>query len=184
VRRVPTTVVVAALVLSACGAGGALTSEEQAVASAIEAKIAQEISQDDDLLADIEPRRCFAEGIVGAFGLSRLAELGVSAAAVADSGTVFGGMTDSELRDAADVAAGCVDLGASFQVEMEAGGLSRESAACLTGRLEESDFFQQAFVAGMLGEEFTPDADGLATMVSAATECLSPEELQGFFGGG
>ena len=178
-------IAVAVMVLSACGGGeAALTPEEQAVATAIEAKIASEISEDDDLLVETETRRCFAEGLVGLLGLTRLGELGVTAAGVGESEAVFGGMTESELRGVAGVAGDCVDLSASFRANLEAGGLSSDSAACFTGRLEGSDFYEQAFVAGLLGQEFEPVGDALATMISAATECLTPAELDAFFGPG
>ena len=176
--------VVAVSLVAACGGSGTtLSAEEEAVAVAIEAKMAEEIEESEDPLADAEVRLCFARGMVGHIGLDRLAELGVTADSVAEGDAVFGGMTESELEGVAAAVSECVDISATFQAELESSGIGSTSAACLVDRLEESDFFEQAFLAGILGDEFAPDASVLATLISAASECLSDEELEAFFGG-
>jgi len=185
-RRLIVLVAAFAVVVAACGGSGAVTlsAEEEAVAAAIEARMEAEMGGDEDPLADAEARRCFSRGLVAELGIARLAELGVTAAGVGESDDVFGAMSDSELEEAAGVAAGCIDLAATFEAELVSSGVSASSASCLVDRLDGSGFFEAAFLAGMTGDESEPDPSLISALVAAASECLTPEELGIFLGGG
>jgi hypothetical protein len=172
------------LVAVACGddSGGGLTAEEQAVADAILAEMIAENEDEDEV--DPEDMRCFADGVVDGLGVSRLGELGISAADVGDPEAAFRAMTAGELDDMADVAMRCIDFRTGFTDAMVADGISRESAECLTDALDDSDFFRASLIASMKGEDFSPDqdADLMSAFINGAQDCLTPEELGGLFG--
>jgi hypothetical protein len=182
-KRLITLVIASAVVVAACSGNGAttLSAEEEAVAVALEARMAEEVGSDsEDPLGDAEARLCFARGLVAEVGIARLAELGVTAAGVDESDEVFGAMSDSELEAAAGIAAGCIDLAASFEAELVSSGVSASSASCLVDRLDGSDFFARAFLTGMAGGE--PDPSVISDLIAAASACLTPEELGIFLG--
>ena len=184
-RRRIVLVMAFAVVVAACGGDdtATLSAEEEAIAAAIEARMAEEIEGDsEDPLEDVEARRCFARGLVAELGTARLAELGVTAAGVDESDDIFRAMSDSELEAAAGIAAGCIDLAASFEAELISSGVSANSASCLVDRLDGSGFFAQAFLSGMAGGE--PDPSVLSDLIAAASACLTPDELGIFLGGG
>jgi hypothetical protein len=178
--------VVLALGLStvACGDDAAgLSPEEQALADAILADMQADTSDDEEF--DPNEMRCFAEGIVAELGVSRLFDLGVTAADAGDPEAAFREMSDAEMEHMADVGLGCIDYATGFVEAMMADGMSRSGAECLTDRLEEADFFRASFITTMRGEDFSPeqDSDLLAVFLSGAQECLTEDELRLLFGG-
>jgi hypothetical protein len=172
------------LVVGACGDGASgLTPEEQALADAIFADM--ELDNADDEAVAPDDMRCFAEGMVGALGVSRLGDLGVAAGDIGEPEDAFRGMTDAEMEEMADVGLACIDYAAGFVDAMEADGLSRSSAACLADRLDEGGFFRASFITTMRDEDFSPEQDSqlLAVFLDGAQDCLTEAELGLLFGG-
>lgn len=178
-KRVSVLMLAVALVAVACGDDDAGSGEEQAVVSALMAKM-QEDTDAGEPFDDAESSQCFAEGLISEFGLTRMAELGVTADAVTESEAFFGAMSDAEIGRAVDVAFGCADIGAIFGAEFT--GLSDSSRDCFVGELEDSGFLKTATIAGLRGEEFEPDEAALGQLLTAAEACLTPEEMTALFG--
>jgi hypothetical protein len=184
VRKLTILVLGLALVAAGCGDDDGLTEGEQAIVEAIVDSAMADPDPDNPLSTDREAAACFAEGLVGDMGVTRLAEIGLTAGS-ADSQAAFAAMTDEELDEMADLALGCIDVEALITEQMVAEGLGAESAACFADQLGDSEFFRQAFIAGMAGQEvdLSTDPAVAAEMLEAATECLSPDELGSLFGG-
>ncbi len=183
-KRIASVVLALGMLAAACGDDDGASADEQAVADALVAKMQEENEPGDPFAADEPAARCFADGIVAEFGLTRLAEVGVTADSVPPSEEVFGAMTDDEVGRAADLASSCADVEALFAAELAELGLSEESKECFVGRLEEVGFVRAAMIAGMRGEEFDVETDEelLGQMTEAAEACLTPEELNSLFG--
>jgi hypothetical protein len=173
-----------ALVAAGCGDDDGLTEGEQAIVAEIVDSAMADPDPDNLLSTDREAATCFAEGLVEDMGVARLAEIGFTAEA-ADSQAAYAAMSDEELDEMADLALGCIDVEALLTQQMTDEGLNAESASCLAARLADSEFFKQAFIAGMAGQEvdLSTDPAVAAQMLEAATECLSPDELGSLFGG-
>lgn len=185
VRRFPTLLLVAALLAASCGDddGSGLSSEEQGLADALAISIMADADPDNPF-GRAEDAHCFAEGLVGTIGVARLATLGLTAESESPE-AAFDAMTPGERDDVVEVALGCTDAEGVMVAELEATGMSSDSAACIAEALGESDFFRDAFLAGMAGREFDPEANPEYTvlLLEAATDCLSPSELGPLFGG-
>lgn len=172
------------LVVGACGDdASSLTPEEQALADAIFADMELDNADDEEVAPD--DMRCFAEGMVGALGVARLGDLGVTTGDVGQPEDAFRGMTDAEMEQMADVGLECIDYAAGFVDAMEADGLSRSSAGCLADRLDDGGFFRASFITTMRGEDFSPeqDAELLSVFLDGAQDCLTEDELGLLFGG-
>lgn len=178
-KRISILMVLVALVAGACGDDDAGSGEEQAVVDALMAKM-QEDTDVGEPFDDAESSQCFATALVSEFGLTRMAELGVTADAVTESEAFFGAMSESEIGRAVDLAFGCVDIGAVFGAEFT--GLSDASRECFVGGLEDSGFLRTATIAGLRGEEFEPDEAAMGQLLTAAEACLTDEEMSALFG--
>ncbi len=185
-RRFTITLLVASLVAVSCGDddGSGLSDDEQDLADALAVSIMADNDPDNPFSTE-ENAQCFAEGLVGTLGVARLATLGLAADRESQE-AAFAAMTTSERDAVVEVALECTDAPGLMAAEMEATGMSSDSARCIVDALGESDFFREAFLAGLAGEEFDPEVNPeyTALLLQAATECLSPEELGPLFGGG
>lgn len=177
--------VTVALTAGACGNDDELSEGEQAVVDAIVDAAMADADPDNPLSSDREAATCFAEGMVKDLGVERLAAIGFSAETAGDPQAPFTEMSEAELEQMADLALDCIDVDAALTEQMMAEGLSRDSAECFAGELGDTDFFRDAFIAGMAGGELDAAADPeiAAVMLEAAASCLSPDELGDVFGG-
>lgn len=179
---------IVALVTVACGddAGGRtpLTEAEQALADVIVGEMTAEADPDDPFAVEASAR-CFAEGLVGEFGIGRLAELGIQAQDVGDPNAAFSLMTDPEVEATADIALGCPAFRDALVTEMTADGISDDSADCLVEELVDSGVFRLLVIAQMKGEStqaIEEDAANSAALIGALIKCLTPEELETVLG--
>jgi hypothetical protein len=186
VRRLAVVAVALAVIAAACGDDGGtnLDEGEQAVADSLAVAIGSESGAGDPFESQADAQ-CFAEGIVAELGTGRLVEVGLTADA-ADSQGAFAALTTAEIESVADVALECIDVEAFLSAEFAAGGISEESASCLADAVIDTDFMRRGLIAGMTGDEtYDPssDPDTIGALMSAATECLTPEELSLIMGG-
>ncbi len=193
IRRMAALVMALVLVVAACGDddggsaptdGVGLDGAEQAIAGAIAAGMMGS-GDPSDPFAQPEAAQCISEGVVGYLGVERLAEIGITSA-TDDALEAFEVLADDEIGDIADLALECIDLEEELASQLAADGLSRESALCMGRAFAETDLFRQAFIAGFTGDDsYDPseDPEFLTTMIGAATECLTDEELSLIMGG-
>ncbi|MEX1208349.1 MAG: hypothetical protein WEE36_07050 [Acidimicrobiia bacterium] len=179
---------IVALVTVACGddAGGQapLTDAEQALADVIVAEMTASPDPSDPFQVEASAR-CFAEGLVGELGITRLAELGIEAQNVGDPNAAFSLMTDPEVEATADIALRCPAFRDALVTEMTADGISDDSADCLVEELVDSGVFRLLVIAEMKGEStdaIEEDAANSAALIGALIKCLTPEELETVLG--
>ncbi|MEX2419940.1 MAG: hypothetical protein WD652_06120 [Acidimicrobiia bacterium] len=179
---------IVALVTVACGddAGGQapLTDAEQALADVIVAEMTASPDPSDPFQVEASAR-CFAEGLVGELGITRLAELGIEAQNVGDPNAAFSLMTDPEVEATADIALRCPAFRDALATEMTADGISDDSADCLVEELVDSGVFRLLVIAEMKGEStdaIEEDAANSAALIGALIKCLTPEELETVLG--
>lgn len=150
------------LVLAACGddGGGGLSGEEQAKADEIKAELLADTSAENPF-ADEESASCFANGIVGEFGLERVNEL--------DSGegveAGFEDMTAAEQETVADLAMECIDFQQMIKDQMAASGLPEDQANCVADALSD-DLLKDMFLAQIRGEDPTENAELMEVIMS------------------
>lgn len=184
-RSIVSLVLTVALIAVGCGDDGdGLGRDEQQLADALALSIGTGSDPDSPFYTP-ESAQCFAEGLVEGLGVARLAMLGLTAENQSRD-AAFAAMTPAERDDLVELALHCTDVQAAMAAELEAAGISSGSAACIADALGNSDFFRDAFVAGFAGREFDPESNPeyTALLLEAATDCLSPDELGPFFGGG
>lgn len=185
--RILGALLVLALATGGCGdddGGAALTEAEQALANLIVLEMTAG-SDPDDPFQEEASVRCFAEGLVGALGIVRLAELGIESQDVGDPNAAFSLMTDAEVETTADIALGCPAFREALVTEMTADGISDESADCLVEELVDSGVFRQLVIAQMQGastEAIEEDAANSAALIAGFLKCLTEEELETVFG--
>jgi hypothetical protein len=185
-KRSMAVVLALAIVAGACGDddGGELSTAEAAVSDAIVAGM-MEGGGSDNPFQDEQSARCVADGIVRDLGIDRLAEVGLTAESDTPE-AAFAAMSDDEIEGIIDVAFGCIDVEEELASQFATDGVSMDSARCLAGELNQTGFFRSAFRAGMTGDSSydpTTDPEFLSSMIEAATNCLTPEELGAIMGG-
>lgn len=176
-RRLMAVMMVVALATAACGNGG--DSEEDLIAALTTA-----LSEDADPgnpLTGTGVARCFAEEIVGNFGVDRLNEIGVTANDVGTPEEAVAQLTDGERTVFADSAIGCIDVTALLTAEFVEEGISPEASECIAEEVKDLEIVNQMFTAGVLGmpEDPTLGDQMEAAFIPAALKCMSPEELAG-----
>jgi len=187
-KRIMVLVLAIAMVAAACGDddgnAGSLTDGEQAVAGVIAASMLED-QDPEDPFSDPEAARCFSEGAVRNLGVARLAEIGINAESD-DPQAGFATMTESELNEMAELALGCVDIETAMADQFAVDGISQESGLCMARAFGETDFYKQAFIAGMTDDDsYDPgnDPEFLGLMLTIATDCLTADELSLIMGG-
>ena len=176
-RRLIAVITVLALATAACGGGG--DSEEELVDALTVA-----LSEDTDPgspLTGTGVARCFAEKIVGNFGVDRLNEIGVTADDVGTPEEAVAQLTDAERTVFADSAIGCIDVEAFLTAEFVEQGIAASAAACLATEVKDLEVVNEMFAAGVLGLPEDPALEDQmeVAFIPAAMKCLSPEELAG-----
>jgi hypothetical protein len=175
------------LVLTACGGdsvfGGTstsstttettvagLTAEEQAAADALAAALAPS----DAGMQATTGAQCTAEGLVAQFGLTRLAELGITPEAKGlDDPTLLGAnMTGEEREATVDVLFACVD-GAALLSFLVPAGVPEDEGRCFVDSLD-AWVGERALLAQLAGEEFDPTDDPavLDNVTAAVLGCI------------
>lgn len=183
--RVLAAVIALGVLAASCGDDDAsLSAEEQLVVDALVADMQADTTPDEEFTE--EQMRCLAESIVTETGVERLAEVGITADDVGDPEAAFRALSDDEVNDIGGRALECIDYAQAFIDSMMEDGVSQESGDCLVERLQETDFFLAAFVAGMRGSDFDPGSDGefLQALVTGAGECFTEAEFEAVFSGG
>lgn len=185
-RRVVAALMLVVLTTAGCGGddGPSLSDAEMAIADVMAAELLADPDPNNPF-ADEESARCFARGLVADLGITRLAEIGITAEG-GEAVEALGLLDDAEVDGLVDLALGCIDFETILAAEFAAGGISEASARCLVGELAETDFFRSAFRAGMIGDvAYDPSDDPafLAAMIGAASRCLTPDEMRMIMGG-
>ncbi len=169
-KKVAVLILALTLGLAACGGGGGAGSgENQALADAIAAEMTADTTPGNPF-AKAEDAQCFADGMVGALGVERLAALGVTAESATSAETVMGELTAEEQGKVADVALSCIDLSKAIIDGAVAAGLSEDQAQCLADSLSE-DLLKQAFLSEVSGQTFDPSSD--PAFMEAITACFT-----------
>ncbi|MBU1226159.1 MAG: hypothetical protein KJ698_02950, partial [Actinobacteria bacterium] len=135
--------------------------------------------------ADPAAARCFSEGLVKDLGITRLTQIGITTS-IGSAEEAFAALGEGEIGAVADLALGCIDMAAAMVPLFAVDGISEESALCLARGFEETDFYREAFIAGMTGDDtYDPAADPefLTLMMTVAAECLTADELAILMGG-
>ena len=153
-----------ALIAAACGndTGGGAAPADDPLVSAIVDDI---LSDSGGMTDDRGEAECFAGGVVGGLGGSRLAELGVTPDNVGELDEYT--WTDDEARLIIDKMFECMDPAQSFFDDLAIDGMTDEQTACLAGAFDE-DTLKEFFVGGLTGEQPT---DFFATIGAAMSEC-------------
>jgi hypothetical protein len=185
-RRVMAVLILVVLTTAACGGddGRSLGDAEKAIAEVVAVELMADPDPDNPF-GDEESARCFARGLVADLGITRLAEIGITADGE-EAVEALGLLNDAEIDAMVDLALECIDFEEVLAAEFAAGGIGEDSARCLVGELAETDFLRLAFRAGMIGDEsFDPSDDPafLAEMIGAAARCLTPDEMRMIMGG-
>jgi hypothetical protein len=171
VKKAAVLVVVLALGLAACGggSGGAGSAEGQALADAIAAQMTADTSAGNPFANEADAQ-CFADGMVGALGVERLAALGLTAESAASAETAMGQLTEEEQGKVADAALGCIDLKKAIKDGAVSGGLPEAQAQCLADSLSK-DLLKKAFLSEFSGSTFDPTTD--PEFMAAITHCFT-----------
>jgi hypothetical protein len=154
-----------ALIAAACGndsSGGSVASADDPLVQAVVEDI---LSDDGSLTSDRGEAECFAGGVVGGIGGSRLAELGVTADNVGDLDEYT--WSEDEARLIIDKMFDCMDPAGTFVEDLSVDGMTDEQTACLAGAFDE-DTLKDFFVGGLTGEQPT---DFFATIGEAMSSC-------------
>lgn len=125
---------------------------------------------------DAASARCFAEGLVGRFGVPGLVGLGLSAETLQAGAQLTAlELTRRQAEGFADVMLECFDFATG--VAAQYGGIvSQESIECIGDVLPRDGGFRDLLVRMMANERVT--ADDAATALSGVTkECLTEEEI-------
>ena len=146
----------------ACGGDDPMSSgsEEKAYSEALAVALAAE----SDFPLDEKETMCIAERVVDVMGVQMFVDAGVSAEDVTAAAEFdFPELTDEQTAGLAEifVDGDCVDMGAlmaDMMMEQSAGALTEDQAACIGDGMAESDAFNDAFAAGIAGQE-DPEAD-------------------------
>ncbi|MFH1329097.1 MAG: hypothetical protein ABIJ48_00335 [Actinomycetota bacterium] len=154
------------LVMTACGDDddGGLNAETQAKVDEIKAELLADTSADNPF-ADEATASCFANGIVGKFGLERINELDTGSG-VEDG---FALMSAAEQESVADLAMDCIDFQSIIKDQMAASGLPEEQATCVANALSD-DLLKDLFLAEIRGEDPAESADLMEVIMG----CLIP----------
>ncbi len=154
-----------ALIAAACGNDSSGGSTAPADDPLVQAVVDDILAEGDGLTADRGEAECFAGGVVGGIGGSRLAELGVTAENVGDLDEYS--WTEDEARLIIDKMFDCMDPAGSFADDLAVDGMTDEQTACLAGAFDE-DTLKNFFVGGLIGEQPT---DFFAVIGEAMSSC-------------
>jgi hypothetical protein len=120
---------------------------------------------------------CITNGLAGALGAQRFAELDALANSASDPTAVFSQMSDSELSSLVDVIAGCVDIEGLVAQELANEDFSPEAAACFGNALAQQDTLKSLIRAMMTGEDPTTNPEFIQIMIQIMTQdCSAPLE--------
>lgn len=174
-RRTGVAVVLAmvSMGVAACGGdeGGSSSSEEKAYSEALAVALAAE----SDFPFDEKETLCIAERVVDVMGVQMFVDAGVSAEDVTAAADFdFPELTDEQTAGLAEIFVDgeCVDMGALMadqMMEQSGGALTEDQAACIGDGMAKSDAFNDAFAAGIAGQE---DADADAAIESEILELI------------
>jgi protein involved in sex pheromone biosynthesis len=154
------------LVLVACGGDDAAgqSAEEQAKAAEIKAELLADTSATNPF-ADEAAATCFADGIVGEFGVERINALDTGSGLEAG----MANMTTEEQTKMADLALGCIDFQQVIKDQMAASGLPEETANCVADGLNE-DMLRGLFLTQASGGDPSQNAE----LLQVVMDCLTP----------
>ena len=177
-RKLMILVVVLALMAAACGGGDGGGDERNEAVASLQRQITE--SQADETSPEAQfsdaEARCMAEGIVDAFGISRILE-------AEDQGfeEFMAAATVEERRNVVDLTLECVDLTEQFTAPLVAEGISEESARCIGDAMMEDETFRDVLAEGLGTGSFEPTGESEAALMEALfpviLDCLSAEEL-------
>jgi hypothetical protein len=147
-----------------------LTAEEQAAADALAAAVAPP-GAGEQQAADAQ---CAAEGLVAEFGLTRLAELGITpeAQGLDDPAVLGANMTAEEREVTVDVLFACVD-GAALLSFLIPADVPEDEGRCFVDSID-TWVGERAVLAQLAGEEFDPTSDPavLDNVTTAFLACI------------
>ena len=177
-RRVVIIASLVALAAVACSTG------TETFASTSEESLAQAITANNSATLDRRfgdgSTSCISQGIVDAFGVEGLAELGVTEETPdLQGGSVF--LTTEAARLVVDVTLDCIDLAAELVASLPEGvSLLNESVECVVEQLESETFrnlFADLVTAGGEPADIVTQAAAQLPMATLLISCLSPEEF-------
>jgi len=158
------------------GSGGSTGSQEKAYSEALAVALAAE----SDFPFDEKETLCIAERVVQVMGVQMFVDAGVSAEDVTAAADFdFPELTEEQTAGLAEifVDGDCVDMGALMadqMMEQSGGALTEEQAACIGDGMAKSDAFNDAFAAGIAGQE---DAESGAAIESEILELIFECEI-------
>ena len=168
----------------ACGGDDPMSSgsEEKAYSEALAVALAAE----SDFPFDEKQTLCIAERVVDVMGVQMFVDAGVSAEDVTAAGEFdFPELTDEQTAGLAEifVDGDCVDMGALMadqMMEQSEGALTEDQAACIGDGMAKSDAFNDAFAAGIAGQE-DPEADAAieSEILALIVDCDIPLDAFG-----
>jgi hypothetical protein len=172
--------------------GGPLTGDEQALADAIGAAAAAEMGgMGDEFPIDANQfSSCMGTAVVGALGVARLNELGVTAADVSNLDAAFEALTPAEQQAVLTAMIPCVDtpeIRDALVQEISAMGLSVESSECIVDAFLDPALLNELVGLVLSGEEeldLESNPELVNMLTTAMLGCLSPEEMADLMGGG
>jgi hypothetical protein len=163
-KKMGLAVLALALLAAACGGdGGGLGAAAQAKADEIKTELMADTSAENPF-TDEAAASCFADGLVGEFGVDRINELD-SGAGVEEG---FANMTAAEQETVADLAMGCIDFQSIIKEQMAASGLPEEQANCVADALSD-DVLKALFLAQIRGEDPTENEELMTVVLSCLT---------------
>lgn len=163
-KRLGLLVAVLAVIVAACGGGGGgLSGEAKAKADEIKAELLAD-GGGDNPFTDDKTASCFADGIVGAFGVARINELDTGAGVEAG----FENMTAAEQEKVADLALDCVDFKKIIKEQMAGAGLPDNVANCVGDKLNK-DLLKGLFLAQIRGE----DPSNSEALMAVVMQCFT-----------
>lgn len=151
------------LLLAACGGGSGLSAEEQTKVDELVTEMMGE--GEGGVITNEADARCYAEGIVGEFGIDRINELDTGEGLEAG----FELMTAAEQEKVVDLAFGCIDLAATITEGMADSGLTEDQMACVSDGLTE-DLLRGLLLAEIRGEDPTESEE----LMGVVFDCLMP----------
>ncbi len=168
--------------------GGALAGDEQALADAIGAAAAAEMGGELPIDAD-EFGSCMGAAVVGALGMQRLNELGISVGNTGSIDTAFDALTPAELQAVLNAMAPCLNTPEVRNLlvqEMVATGISQGASECMVDAFLAPDVLGQIVGLALSGDEqdISQNQEFVTMMTTIMYQCLSPEELADLMGGG